>query len=211
MFRTGIAVILAVFVMVTAHAAESLKEDSKHVETWNRFADAMYTLHKQRVAEYDVVTTEKLGGYHGQPNFYREVTYRDRKTGNMLSRIQWENANPDTIHVIELFFHDDQGRVVRDYTAAFLPGFRNAPVQTLVAFHGYNNGLHAFRSFDANGEAVFERCEGEFNGKSVDLAYEDYDIATMKLNPEQSKMVTPVYQACFNGLPDKAGKYLTPQ
>jgi hypothetical protein len=211
MFRTGAAVISVIFVMATAQAADSLKEDSKHVKTWNRFADAMYELHKQRISKHEIITSEKIGGYYNDPDYYREVTYRSKKTGNILSRIQWEKDNPDVIHVIEMYFHDDKGRVMRDYTAAYLPGFRNAPVQTLVAFHGYNKDLHSFRSFDANGNVVFERCEGRFQGEHVDLAYEDYDIETMKLNPKNSDMTSPVYQACFKGLPDKAGKYLDPK
>lgn len=211
MFRTIIAIVSVFFVMATAHAAESLKEDKQQVKSWNQFADAMYELHQRRMKKYDVITSEKIGGYYNDPDYYREVTYRNKKTGNILSRIQWEKDNPDVIHVIEMFFHDDEGRVVRDYTAAYLPGYRNAPVQALVAFHAYNGDLHAFRSFDANGEAVFERCEGQFQGKSIDLAYEDGDIEIMRRNPKQGEAVTPVYQSCFKGLPENAGKYLDPK
>lgn len=213
MFRTVLAALVCTAVMTPGFAAESgsLKSDPKQVKLKNQFVDAMYALHKKLVASHEVITSEKIGGYVGNPEFYREVTYRDKKTGKMFSRIQWEKDNPETIHVIELFFRDPQGRVIRDYTAAFLPGYRNAPVQTLLALHGYNDALHAFRSFDATGEAVFERCEGTYQGEKVNLNFEDYEIEDMRRQPDKGDMVTPVYQACFKGVALVAGKYVEPQ
>lgn len=211
MFKTAIAVVSMLSVMMSATAAESLKEDTQHIKTWNHFADAMYELHKQRIKKHEIITSEKIGGYYDDPDYYREVTYRNKKTGNILSRIQWVKDNPDVIHVIELFFHDNEGRVVRDYTAAYLPGYRNAPAQALMAFHSYNGDLHAFRSFDATGEAVFERCEGRYKGEAVDIFFEDDDIDIMRRNPTKGEAATLLYQACFKGMPQKPGKYLDPK
>ncbi len=194
----------------SAQEGAALKVDNEHVEIWNRFAKQLMRLHKQRIAAHEVTKSEELGGYYNMPEFYKEVTYRDAESGHVLSRIQWETEDPDQAHVIQTYFYDDQGRVIRDYSAAFLPGHRNAPIQTLIALHNYNQDLHAFRTFDASGDRIFERCQGRFQGKEVDLRLEDYQIRDALRDPK-SIMAKPLYKACFQDLQEKAGKYLTPQ
>jgi hypothetical protein len=196
----------------TPWAAESnkaMKEDKKQVNDWNSFASDLYALHKEQLSLHDVKEIVKMGGYRGNKDFYREVTYTDAQTGRVLSRIQWETENPENIHVIEVFQHDERGRVSCDYTAAFLPGFRNAPVQTLVALHSYNEGLHAFRSFDASGDAVFERCSGVYKGKEIDFDFEDHEIEDMRNDPD-GIMKTAEYQACFAKIDLSAAEFLPP-
>ena len=213
MFRTVItllSLLVASGISYAEEQADRMKEDKQHVNSWNAFAAANKKAHTKILATHDIIETSKTGGYHNNPEYYREVTYTDKKTGRMLSRVQWETENQDTVHVMELFYYDDKGRVARDYTTAFLPGFRNAPVQTLVALHSYDNGLHAFRSFDAEGLTVFERCEGKFKGEDVDVSYEDYEIETLRLDPKKSDMAKPIYKACFGSIPITAGKYLKP-
>lgn len=213
MRKTSIALISLSLLGNMAFAEEQsdrLREDKQHVRTWNNFADALLAEHQQIIKSDGLIKTEKLGGYYNKPDFYREVTYKHKKTGNVRSRVQWETDNPDRVHVMELFYYDDKGRVSRDYTVAFLPVHRNAPAQTLIALHNYNGDLHAFRSWDASGITVFERCEGKFKGEEVDISYEDYEIETMLLDPKKSDMAKPVYKACFARLPVKAGKYLKP-
>lgn len=206
-----ISFLLAGNIALAAEQADRLREDKEHVSSWNHFADACLDAHNKIIQTHDdLVKKEKLGGYYNKPEFYREVTYTDKKTGLVKSRVQWETENPDNVHVMELFYHDDKGRVERDYTVAFLPVFRNAPTQTLVALHNYNGDLHSFRSFDASGTTVFERCEGTFKGEDVDISYEDYEIETLRLRPNKGEMATPLYQACFGDLPLKADKYLLP-
>lgn len=191
-----------------AESADSMKQDNKQVDDWNVFAKNLYKLHQKQIAKTDVKVTSENGGYRGK-DFYNEKTYTEKKTGRVLSRIQWELDNPDLMHVIEVFVYDKQGRVTRDYTAAFLPVYRNAPVQTLIALHNYNGDLHAFRSFDASGIPTFERCQGSYQSKDVDMDFEDYEIDDMRLQ-KGGIMSTPIYQACFGKIDLTAKKYLTP-
>ena len=185
-----------------ADRSNNVKEDPRHVNDWNRFAKAVLDLHQRRVAENDITTKEKLGGYAGMPEFYREVEYRDKASGRLLSRIQWETENPDTPHVMEVFLHDEQGRVKRDYTVAFLPGYRNAPIQTLIALHSYQGDLHGFRTFDASGNRTFERCEGSFEGEPVSFYLEDDQIIDAS-REKGGLMSKPLYKACFKGLSEQ--------
>ena len=142
------------------------------------------------------------------PEFYREERfYRDDR---LISKVQWEKDNPELLHTIEVFIHDDQGRVIRDYVAAYLPTYRNAPTQTLITLHRYQDELHAFRSFDASGYRVVERCIGSLNGQQVHLLLDEDEIHEAQGDP-QGIMTSETYQACFGDLPTEAGKYLTPQ
>lgn len=188
-----------------------MKEDPEHVRTWNAFADALFALHRHRLAGRKVRTEESTGGYGGSvgdPAFYREVEYFDAVSGQLLSRIQWERKNPDAIHVIEVFIYDDRGRVTRDYLAAYLPQFRNAPVQTLINLHDYTEGLHSFRQFDASGNRIYEQCRGRYFDRPVHISLEEDQLSRSSAAgaPERS----PAYLACFEYLPLRAGSYLNP-
>jgi tetratricopeptide (TPR) repeat protein len=189
-----------------------LKEDSQQVKTWNQFADKLYQLHQHLIQGKQIRVTEQTGGYGGftgPRDFYIEKNYYDKASGRLLSRIQWEKDNPDTIHVIEVFIHDDQGRVKRDYLAAYLPGFRNAPIQTLINLHNYNDELHAFRQFDASGERIYETCSGRFFDEEVDIHVMDYELSPYT-NVRPAVMGTEAYLACFQGLLTKVDSYLDP-
>jgi hypothetical protein len=213
MNRLIIAVIVSFAVGTTVYAessAQGMKEDKQHVLKWNEFAAACKEAHEKIIETNDIVQSEKSGGYPRNPDFYREVTYTDKKTGLVYSRVKWEKDDPKNEHVMELFYYDDKGRVKRDYTTAFLPGFRNAPVQTLIALHAYNKDLHAFRSFDADGVALYEHCEGTFKGENIDISYEDDEIDTMRLKPKKGEMAKPIYKACFDEIPLTVGKYIKP-
>ena len=188
-----------------------MTEDPEHVRTWNRFADDLYRLHQQRVSGREIRTEESFGGYGGtvgDPEFYREVEYFDRATGRLLSRIQWERQNPDTIHVIEVFVHDSKGRVVRDYLAAYLPEFRNAPIQTLINLHGYDDQLHGFRQFDASGNRIYEQCRGEYLGTSVFISLDEDRLPPYGDDPDLFE--SGPYLACFEYVPIQAGPYVNP-
>jgi len=155
-------------------AAEPLKQDNQHIHDWNRFAEQVYQLHQQLTQSGDISKQTRLGGYAEMPEFYREERfYRDNR---LISKVQWEKANPKLLHAIEVFIHDDEGRVIRDYIAAYLPTYRNAPTQTLISLHRYQDQLHAFRSFDASGYRVIERCTGSFNGQSVNLLLDEDSV-----------------------------------
>jgi hypothetical protein len=209
--------ILPVIVALTPPAAAQtlgrLTVDHAQVKTWNEFAAALYVLHQHQLENRAITTAARTGGYAagalGGPDFYREVKYYDAQTGRLLSRIQWERKRPSRIHVIEVFVHGKDGRVVRDYLAAYLPRFRNAPVQTLINFHGYGQGLHSFRQFDASGRRIYEQCRGKYFGEDVFLSLDDPDSLRAADNPELFE--SPVYLACFENLPLRAGSYLDPR
>jgi len=184
--------------------------DSKHVKVWNEFADKLLVLHKQVISSHEVKETTRLGNYRKDPPFYKEHTYHDAKTGSLLTRVQWEIANPKNVHVLELFLYDDKDRLARDYTVAFLPGFRNAPSQTVVTLYNYNGKLKAFRNFDANGETTYESCDGDLNGKYVQLSFEDYEIEGLRTN-KNGVGGSAEYKACFDAIPLAADKVLPPR
>jgi tetratricopeptide (TPR) repeat protein len=190
-----------------------IKEDTKHVKAWNRFSESVYLLHKWLISQHEIRTEESSGGYRssylGGPDFYREVKYINAENGQVLSQIQWEKENPDTIHTIEIYFYDDFGKVKLDYLVAYLPAFRNAPVQTLINLHAYNDDLHAFRQFDASGELIYEQCSGEHFSGEVDISLEDYNLLAPS-NENAEVIASEAYTACFGSLPSTAGKYLDP-
>jgi len=197
-------------VLQAEDGAKRILVDLTHTERWNRFADKLMVLHKQLISETEVRTTEKIGGYYRQPEFYKEIEYFDKKSGQLLSKVQWETANPDRVHSMEVYIYDQQGRVARDYLVAYLVDGRAAPMQALINFHGYNGKLHAFRQFDASNNRTFERCEGSDNGIKVDINLGESDILEMEDLPK-SIMTSPAYKKCFKGIATTAKDYLTPR
>ncbi len=194
--------------MGTVYAADPMKQDNQHVRTWNAFADNVYQLH-QKLSKVDGVHKKtRIGGYAQMPEFYREERYYLGE--HLISQVQWEQAQENVLHSVEVFLHDDQGRVIRDYSAAYLPTYRNAPTQTLISLHRYQDQLHAFRSFDASGYRIIERCTGSLKGREVNLLLDEDEIAEALGDPE-SIMASDEYQACFGDLQAEVGKYLQPQ
>lgn len=187
-------------------ATEPMKGDSKHVAVWNKFANDSLSLHKKLTAGENIEVKTRVGSYANVKDFY--VEHRYYNDGRLISQLQWEKDNPESLHTIEVYVHDEQGRVIRDYTAAYLPFYRNAPTQTLISIHHYNDDLHAFRSFDASGDTVLERCQGEdSNGEAVNLLLDEEDL----IYDNDGIMATSDYKKCFSGLKqDKLGKYIIP-
>lgn len=199
---------LGLLILGSAQAAEGMKQDNVHIRTWNAFADNVYQLHRQLTAKGGITVKKSLGGYAQNKDFYvEEAYYRD---GKLISRVQWERENPKVMHTIEVYVRDEKGRVTRDFVAAYLPTYRNAPTQTLISLHRYNGDLHAFRTFDASGYRIIERCEGTLNGKPVNILLDEDEIDEALYDPE-GIMQTAEYRQCFGDLQARAGKYLTPQ
>jgi len=199
--------------MMGAVAAETtyLKPEKDQVAVTNAFMEAALALHKRIIAEHETRREESTGGYRGFPEFYREVRYYDQSTGKLLSKVQWEQANPKQLHALEVYVYDEQGRLVRDYSGWYTPEGHNAPRDTWITLHGYSNGLHAMRQFDALDNRIYEKCEGEDAGKPVDLVLWELDIA-VGADKKGGVMQSPLYRKCFASLPAKsAGRYLTPQ
>jgi hypothetical protein len=196
-----------IFAATPVFAAEPMKEDNKHVRVWNQFAQDTLKLHKQLTAGKNLQVKTRVGSYANVKNFYIERRYFSK--GKLVSQVQWEKDNPETLHTIEVYLHDQKGRVTRDFVAAYLPFYHNAPTQTLASFHHYNGNLHAFRSFDASGYKVLERCNGkDSKGQVVNLLLDEDDL----LNDPDDLLSTKEYRACFEGLKQQQlGKYITPQ
>jgi hypothetical protein len=214
MFRwLSILVLLSVAILdASADKVITMQQDS-HSVRWNRFVKNVYELHKKNITGKSVREERRIGGYPRHPDFYEEIHYYDSANSRLLGMIQWERDKSerglDAIHSIAVNIHDNQGRVVRDYSATYLPDYRNAPTQTLIFLHAYNDKLHAWRSFDASGNWINESCSGRYQGKEVDIMQDEDEIAYAQDDPK-SVMFTPAYKACFSALPEKAGEYLQP-
>lgn len=191
----------------SAFAAEALKGNNTHVYIWNKFAQDSLALHKKLTAGKNIEVKTSIGGYANVKNFYIEHRYLDK--GQLISQVQWEKDDPSTLHTIEVYVRDEKGRVLRDFMAAYLPFYHNAPTQTLISIHHYVGELHAFRSFDASGDVVLERCEGkDKEGREVNLLLDEDDL----INDPDDLFGSKEYNSCFNEFTQyKLGKYIIPQ
>lgn len=194
----------------SADQLQSFGVNSQHVQSWNRFANSLYDYHKQLLNNKTTRRgSSQTGSYARRPAFYTATEYLDRQNGRVRSRVSRERKNPANIHIIELFFYDKQGRVKRDYTAAFLPKYRNAPVQTLISLHHYTNSLHGFRVFDASGTRIYEVCKGSLHGKTVSISMDMDDLAMAK-DQADGILSSTAYKACFGSINKNVGKYKLP-
>jgi hypothetical protein len=215
MNRPALAIVLSGIMMLAApaHADTVTTVKTQYVaeaQRWNNFVDDLYALHKKHVAGKELNIVEKMGSYFRHKNFYKEQKFFDKKSGKLLSLIQWETHNPKNIHVIQVFIYDDAGRIVRDYGASYRTTDHDDPMTTDINLHAYANGLHAFRQFNASDEITFERCDGDYQGKKVKIRLGVIELEEFRDEPN-TVMTTPQYKACFGTIPKKAGKYLTPQ
>lgn len=201
------ALLLSGISNAAAQETPAIRANPDTVRTWNRFADGIYQLHLQHLRDTEVRTETRAGGYPegslGGPDFFHEVHYYDAATGRLLSRIQWETAQVQTIHSIQVYLHDDEGRVRVDYYAAYLPVFRNAPMNTLVNLHAYHGELRAFRQFDASGNRRYEQCRGRLEGESLWLDAEFFPM-------DESVVESDAYRRCFGMLQEQAGEHIDP-
>jgi Flp pilus assembly protein TadD len=196
------------FLTVQSAAAQSIpsaKENIDRIKQWNDFADGLFLIHRRRLDSMKIKKSERLGGYRSMPNYFRDVEYRDATNGQLLSRIRWEQKNPDTAQIIEVFFYDKKGRVSLDYLAAYFPGYRNAPYQTLINIHQHDSSLSGFRQFDASGDRLFEKCKGDFFGREVEIFLDEIDIP-----PDPTLVSEELYVSCFGLLPIDADRYMKP-
>lgn len=187
-----------------------VKEDNLHVRTWNQFAQDILKFHQSRIKDMDVVVKEDIGGYSHLSDFYIEKKYfSDNKH---IATIMWEKENPELLHSIEVLVRDSRGRIIRDYVAAYLPSYRNAPTQTLISLHNYHKQLHAFRTFDASGYRIIERCTGLYKGKEINFLLDEDEIAEALEDSHTGKgpMMSAHYKACFGELQQDVGIYLRP-
>jgi len=187
-----------------------MKVDTKQVTQWNNFADSLYTLHKAVIKNTQIRTEEEVGGYGGVTagDFYTEVRYYEKETDLLLSKVQWELEQPDVIHNIEIFIYED-GRLIRDYYAGYLPNHRNAPLHTMINFYGAEDELRSFRQFDASGERIYEQCTGKHFSEEVDISLEN-DEWLSPIGESLKLMSSEPYIACFGDTPKEIGRYINP-
>ncbi len=207
-----IITLLSLFLYCSVQAeskTEGMTQDNQHIKNWNLFAQRLYKMHLFYLSRYKTYHTEKIGGYARTPKFYRELSYYDLASKRLLSRIQWVIAHPGRIHTVEIYVYDNTGRLQRDYLAAFLPHFRNAPVQTLINLHAYSASLHAWRQFDASGNRIYEQCRGKFFGRSVNIVLTDDDMVALA-GSRPTIMNSDSYIECFSGISSAATPYLNP-
>lgn len=188
----------------------SFNNNESEEKRWNRFADALYALHKKRINIKTLHIKERMGGYFRQKNFYKEQSYYEKKTDKLLSRILWETQNPKNIHVIQVFFYDNKGRPLRDYSASFRIADHDDPATTEISLFDYPQGLRVFRQFNASNEITYEDCEGRWRGKPVNIELDVVDLEEFRDEPN-TIMTTPQYRACFGRLPKSAASYIPPK
>lgn len=202
--------LLTLVMPLQADNQAAMKEDNEHIRRWRAFAQNSLELHKKLVKQQAVTKKTSIGGYSHLPNYYQEEQFFSKRSGKLISRVRWNREDLKELHTIEVFIYDDKNRVVRDYSAAYLPHYRNAPNQTLISLHAYNNGTHAFRTFDATGDHILDRCEGNLAGKKVNILLDEDELYEGQ-GEENGVMQSQTYKVCTKGLPQQAGKYLTPQ
>lgn len=187
---------------------QSLTVDHAQVKQWNRFADALYTLHERQLQEHKIVTSESMGGYANNPDYYREVSYHDAESGQLLSRIRWVTQQPDVVHSIDVFQYDEQGRLDKDFAVVYLPMHRNAPIQTLINIHQYHDDLMSFRQFDASGVRIYEQCRGHYASEPVMISL-DQDELPLHTGHLPQFVTEELYTRCFANMPEDAAAQLS--
>lgn len=207
MFKIISVMLIIPFVSGVVFATEPMKGDNVHARVWNKFASDSLALHKKLTNGKNYQVKKSIGSYANVKNFYTEYRYLNK--GKLVSQVQWEKDDPKTLHTIEVFVHDEKGRIARDFMAAYLPFFHNAPTQTLISFHHYTGNLHSFRSFDATGDTLLERCMGtDENGQEVNFLLDEDDL----FNDPDDIIGSKEYNSCFAGLKQQElGKYIIPQ
>ena len=205
-----ISIILFLKTLAFAHADEKLPEglDARH-QLWNSFVDKLYLLHRKRLASDNYYTRERIGGYGGLTNnleYYREVYYYDRDSQQLLSIVKWNETYPFRIHMIDVFFYDDKGRVEREYSATYLPSRYTSPSETLIKLHYYKDKLHSIREFDASNEHIYEQCEHLRDGTIFAHHYVDIPDSVSQIEKEKQQD----YRACFEHMAKSAGIYIDP-
>lgn len=189
-----------------ASSDESVQVDKQRVNLWNTFVDDTYKLHLEQIKSKNISTSKRSGSYHRLPDFFQEVKFYDTKKNTLLSRIEWETKQPKKIHSIEVRVHDKDNNIIREYSASYLPEFRNAPYQTLINLHHYSDSLHSFRQYDASNNLIYEVCVSNDKKEKI-FEHDDYEIPD---NFQQGVGKNKTYQQCFQQLPRSAGIFLYP-
>lgn len=190
----------------SASSNESVQVDNQRANQWNTFVDEVYQLHLKQIKNKKITTSNRSGSYHRLPNFFQEIKFLDASRNSLLSKIEWETNRPDKIHSIEVRVHDKSNNIIREYSASYLPTFRNAPYQTLINLHHYSDSFHSFRQYDASDNLIYEVCKSTKTKQKL-FEHDDYEIPddfTQGIGTEKT------YQKCFRQLPRSAARHLPP-
>ena len=177
----------------------------------NKFADALVTLSEYLISKQAIISEESFGGYGGLTNdlkFYKETKNIDRTNKQIISIVRWETKHPNNLHDIIVNIYDDKDRLIRDYSASYLPVHRGAPYQTLINFHYYGKNLTSFRQFDVYDDIQYEWCDGKYNDKPVSISF-DFDEIPDTANDIKNDELRLAYFACFKN-PATAKPYTDP-
>lgn len=199
----GIFKKLSVIIFLASISQASMAEMQAIVDIpkqWNKFVDDLIAFNDRLIKQTPHSETWRIGGYSNEPKFFDEVTYTNKETNKVTSIVQWERANPAAVHSIEIKLHDEQGRIIKDFSASYLTKHRNAPIQTLITIHYYNKDLHGFRVFDASHTRIYDVCRGKYKGKTVNIDLDDdYGELSEALENKKGIMSSAAYRACFGG------------
>ncbi|MDH5392376.1 MAG: hypothetical protein OEY11_04220 [Gammaproteobacteria bacterium] len=191
---------------LSASNNNSLQTNKNTVNQWNQFVDNIYQLHLKQKDQRQIKTLRRSGSYHKLPDFFQEVKFVDKTSNTLLSKIEWESRQPDKIHSIEVYIHDNENKLIREYSASYLPNFRNAPYQTFINLHHYSRSVHSFRQYDASDNLIYEVCRSLHDNKKL-FEHDDYEIPD---NFKQGIGKDNIYRQCFQQLPRSAALHLPP-
>ncbi|MDH5518540.1 MAG: hypothetical protein OEY36_12100 [Gammaproteobacteria bacterium] len=197
MFSRSILVFL-VFIITISTAQAELEPNNKMINKWNQFVDDLMTLSQHLTSKSEHSEKKRSGSYSNLPDFYHETKYIHSDSETVTSIVQMETENPENVHSIQVYLRDKNGRVMKDFSGSYLTTHHNAPIQTLITLHYYNDELHAFRVFDASHERLYEICRGKLDGKQVNIDIDDdYGELSEALEDKQGIMSSAEYKACF--------------
>lgn len=189
-----------------ASNTDSAQENPDTVMRWNDFVDKAYQLHLKQTDNRKIKTTARSGSYHNLPSFFQEIKFYDLNSDVLLSKVEWETKNPDKLHSIEVYVYGKNNQLVREYSASYLPKFRNAPYQTLINLHHHSDTIDSYRQFDASNNLIYEVCRSATNNEKI-FEHDDYEIPD---NYKQGIGANKQYQQCFRSLPWSAEAHLVP-
>lgn len=178
----------------------------------NAFANALVKLSDYLIKQQPVISRQSYGGYGGITSdlkFYKQTRNIDKNTEQLISNVRWETKHPENLHSVDVYVYDDQGRLIRDYSASYLPVNRRAPFQTLINLHYYHDDLHSTRQYDALDNILSEDCIGTYNNKRVRFGF-DYEDIPDTLDDIEDKELRQAYRACFKDVPTTAAPYTDP-
>ena len=178
----------------------------------NKFASSLVVLSDHLIKQHAVFSEKSLGGYGGMTNdlaFYTEIKTVHQDDLRPISTVRWETKSPKNLHSVDVYIYDQQNRLIRDYSASYLPASRRAPYQTLINLHRYNAKLHSVRQFNALGDILYEECRGHVHLQDVNFVFDYSEIPDSSQDFEDPGL-RQAYLACFDASQSSAEPFTDP-